>query len=489
MIIRWLCEKCNKRWIYPIEKCVYCKGNIVKQKGTKINVVGITKVFIPSPMHPIVPYNILLLQDEFGNRLPKKTMRDYGIGDSYVEEKAKTKDAVSIIKIKYDIYEAIKEAIGLLNGLELSQEDKVLIKPSIITSAYPYQAVNTNPDFLDSLLMFILEHGVKKENVIVAEQSLIGSDSIDAASKSGILDVCKKHNVSFVDISKGPFEEVESDGYSFKIFKEALSRKVINCPIMKTNFQLGISGALENLSRLVGEKTQRYMYFNDIDKTLPKLVNALPNVLTIADATNGMQGQGPLALGEPAFLNLILASKNAAALDAAFCETTMLEIPHHVTYLINISSINTKKIEVAGNELDALKYPIKPPVPNETPHQDIKVIDGKACPACLNIMQKLTSRLIGIRGEQINLLIGSAITDEMLEGKERLVALGDCIIKKLENLETKPTAKIEESIDEIEQMILLKKILTTEGTPKITPVDKVKSKMKRLLLKTKLTIM
>lgn len=481
-IIRWLCEKCNKRWIYPIEKCVYCKGNIIKQKGTKIKVIGTTKVNILSPMHPIVPYNILLLQDEHGNRLPKKTMKDYKIGDDYTEKKAKTNTAVSVVKVKYDIYEAIKNAVELLNGVELSQDDKLLIKPSIITAAYPYQAVNTNPDFLNALLAVLFEFGVKKENVIVAEQSLIGADSVDAASKSGILEVCKKHNVSFVDISKGPFEEAESDGSPFKIFKEALNRKIINAPIMKTNFQLGISGALENLSRLVDAETQRKMYFEDIDNSLPKLVKLLPNVLTIADATNGMQGQGPLALGEPAFLNLVLASKNAAALDAVFCETAMLETPQHVTNSSSIISINTKKIEVVGNELDALKYPIKPSVPNETPHPDIKVIDGKACPACLNIMQNLTSGLIGARGEQINLVIGSVITDEMLKGKERLVALGDCAIKKLESLKTKAAAKIEENIAEVEQLILLKKLLTTEGTPRITHVDKVKSKMKKLLL-------
>ena len=102
MIIRWVCENCNKKWIYPIEKCVYCKGSVAKQKGTNLKVVGITKVNIPSPMHPIVPYNIILLQDEYGSRLPKKTMKDYNIGDDYVEEKAKTNDAVAVIKVKYD---------------------------------------------------------------------------------------------------------------------------------------------------------------------------------------------------------------------------------------------------------------------------------------------------------------------------------------------------------------------------------------------------
>jgi len=484
MIIRWICEKCNKKWIYPVEKCVYCKGNITKQRGTKLKVAGITKVFIPSPMHPIIPYNILLLQDEFGNRLPKKTMKDYKIGDSYVEEKAKTDDAVSIVKVKYDTYEAIKDAVGLLKGNKLEGDDKVLIKASIVTAAYPYQAVNNNPDFLSALLNVLFDYGIRKESIMVAEQALIGSDSLDAASKSGILDVCKKHNVGFADISKGPFEEVESEGLKFKIFKEALNRKVINCPIMKTNFQIGISGAVENLSRLVDEQTQREMYFDDIDKTLPKLVKLLSGsieLITIADATNGMQGQGPLSLGEPAFLNLILASKNAAALDAAFCEATMLDIPPHVANSSNTGYIDAKNIEIVGNELDALKYHIKAPAPNDTAHPDIKVIDGKACPACLNMLYNLSSKLVGLRGQQINLVIGSAITDTMLKEKERLVALGDCAIRKLESLEARPTAKMGEDMDEIEQILLLKKLLVTAGIPKITPVDKVKTKMKKLL--------
>ena len=478
MVIRWVCENCNKKWIYPIEKCIYCKGNITKQKGTKIKVVGITKVTIPSPMHPITPYNILLLQDEFGNRIPRKTMKDYKIGDNFMLQKAETKDAVSIVKIKYDIYEAIKEATELLNWIELSANDKILVKPSIIASAYPYQAVNTNPDFLNALLTILFELGIKKENVVVAEQALIGSDAVDAASKAGILEVCKKNGVEFADISKGPFEEVESDGYKFRIFKEALSRKVVNAPVMKTNFQLGISGALENMSRLGDENTQRDMYFDDIEKTLPKLAKAIPDVLTIADATNGMQAQGPLALGEPAFLNLILASRNPSALDAVFCEATMLPIP---SYILN--KLDTKKIEIVGNEIDALKFPIKQPSNYETPHPDIKVIDGKACPACLNIMYNLTSKLVGLRGEQIDLVIGSMLREDMLNGKERLVALGDCAIKKLQELKIRPIAKIEESFDEIEQLVLLKKLLTTEGTPRITAVDMVKSKMKKLLSK------
>jgi uncharacterized protein (DUF362 family) len=237
----------------------------------------------------------------------------------------------------------------------LETDDKILVKPSITAPAYPYQAINTNPEFLDALFNILADYGIKKENIIVAEQALIGSDAVDAASKSGILEVCKKHGINFLDISKGPFEEIDADGFKFKVYREALRRKVINAPIMKTNFQLGLSGALENMSRLTDEKTQREMYYNNIDATLPKLAKYL-EVFTIADATNGMQAQGPLASGEPAFLNLIYASENPAALDAVFCEATIIDIPNYVS---NSLTTSAKSIEIVGNELGALKYPIK----------------------------------------------------------------------------------------------------------------------------------
>ena len=192
-----------------------------------------------------------------------------------------------------------------------------------------------------------------------------------------------------------------------------------------------------------------------------------------------MQGQGPLTLGEPAFLNLVYAGRNPAMLDAVFCEATVLGIPAYIK--LNKESI--KNIEVVGNELDALKYPIKKPVADATPHPDIKIIDGKACPACLNAMFITTSRLVGLRGEQINMVMGSVLSEEMLNGMERLVAYGDCAIRRLEEMKIKPMAQISENVDIVEQLVLFKKLLTSKGETSITPIDKVKSKMKKLLSK------
>ena len=103
-VIRWICEKCDKKWIHPVETCLYCNGEIKKQLGNKTNVIGCTKVSIPNPMHPVVPYNVLILEDENGNKMPKKTIKDYGIGDVYEDVPDSSEEAVSVVKIKYDYY-------------------------------------------------------------------------------------------------------------------------------------------------------------------------------------------------------------------------------------------------------------------------------------------------------------------------------------------------------------------------------------------------
>lgn len=491
MIIRWVCNNCNKKWIYPVEKCIYCKGGIIKQKGERLKVVGITKVNIPSPMHPIVPYNVILLEDEHGNRMPKKTMKEYKIGDIYIEQKAKDKGAVAIVKKKYDVCETIREALGLINETGYlnpsNKNEKFLIKPSICVSAYPYQAATTNPDVVEAIISMLIESGVNAENIIVAEQGFIGVDVKEASKKSGIIEVCRKYNVQFSDISTGSFEEIAKDGFRFSIYKEALTRKVINVPVMKTNQQYGISGGVENLVRMADKKTQYLLFENDFDKMLPKFVNAIvskSDFITIGDATIGMQCQGPTVLGEPAFLNLILASKDPVALDAVFCNITMLDIPSHVTGCseIGIGKSDVKEIELVGNELDALRYPIKTPVKTQTAHPDIILIDGKACSGCFNSVLNLTSNLIGLRGETLKIAIGHLLSEDVLND-ERLIVYGDCAINKLKKDKIKLNTYMSEKGDSVEQLMVMKKLLTTKGKLVITPIDIVKTKITKLVSK------
>lgn len=485
MIIRWVCERDNKKWLYPVKKCIYCKGPITKQKGKKIKVIGITKVNIPSPMHPIIPYNIILLEDEYGNRMPKKTIKDYKIGDSYIIEKAKTENAVIITKVKYDLGESLRESLELLKSYDIKENEKVIIKPSVIEPAYGHHAVTTNPKILHELIIHLKENNIK--DIIVAEQALLGNDTIASAKKAGILKVCEQQEINFIDLRKSDYVEKEVDGFRFKIAKEFFGRKIINIPVMKTNSQFGISGAVENMLRVADEETQKRMFAEDIEKTLPRLLKALPNFLTIGDATVGQQGQGPTSLGEPAFLNMIFISKDAVALDTVFIEMGLLPAPGYIKEAasLGIGNSDAKSIEIVGDELEAIKFHLKPAEKGISAHPRIRLIDGKANPYIFNSALKMTAKLVGLLGEEINLIIGSEITKDMIVGKKRLVVYGKQASQKLKEFGITPLAEIPEDVDDMEKIMLLKSILENPDKKKITVADKMKSKLIRFGAKIK----
>lgn len=128
-MIRWLCKNCNWRWIHPVEVCINCNSKTERQFSTKYTIAGFTEITVPSTLHPRVPYTVLLLKDEHGNLMPKKTMKkltNADIGSDFLFEKGD----VAIVKVKYDYYAAVLTAINLLENIDL--EKKAMINADLI---------------------------------------------------------------------------------------------------------------------------------------------------------------------------------------------------------------------------------------------------------------------------------------------------------------------------------------------------------------------
>ena len=370
MIIRWVCNQCKRKWIYPIEKCIYCKQDVKKKVSRELKVVGFTKVNVPSIMHPITPYNILILEDEQGNKIAKKTIKDYEIGEHYEEKSASKEPAVSIVKIKYDLDEAVEEALHLINELKVNKSSKILIKPNMMTASYPYLGITTNPKVVAAIIKYLIKKGVKKENIVLAEQSLYAE--LEAAlKKTGFGLLCKLSGINFINIANSEFVEKEFENFKVKILKEIFDKDlIINVPVLKTHLLFSISGAFENMSRVIAPNDLLKMEQLakerkiDLDDAIAKLHKILPKYVTIGDGTIGMDGNGPLN-GLPAFLNYILASKDPVAHDAIFQELGLfvrkakyLEIANK----LGIGENNIENIEVVGNELKATARELKPAI-------------------------------------------------------------------------------------------------------------------------------
>jgi uncharacterized protein (DUF362 family) len=364
--IRWMCENCDKKWIHPVEKCIYCGGNIKKQIGTKFKVAGVTKVFVPCPPHPIVPYNVLMLVDEHGNRMPKKTIKDYKIGDVYEEKPDNSENAVSAVKIKYDFYEAVKDALELIGDVDVDASTRILIKPNLSIPDYSYLGICTNPKVTVALIQYLLEKGAKKENIAIAEQSFfVGFEKL--GKKTGLDGVVKEYGVKVIDISKTDFEEKKEREFTFEVSKIVNDFDLIfNVPVIKTDMIVGLDGAFENLTRFLSKKNFEELAIDPRKavSALTVLPNVIPKFITLGDASIGMQGNGPAQYGEGGYYNMIFAAKNPVSHDKIVQEVLCLrKLPFvELAGKMGIGQAELLKINLVGNELDALRRDVKQPI-------------------------------------------------------------------------------------------------------------------------------
>lgn len=341
------CPNCKNTWQYPIEKCLNCfqKPKPIESKSFKVT--GISKVIIPSSLHPKTPYYVLLLENENGQKLVQKSMKECKIGDNFEIKSSNDKNAVSIWRIKYDIPEAIEKVVALTGGIKLRENSKILILPTLVSVSHPYFRENTHPEVLREVIKFLIKNGAKSENIKVAGQSFSETPIEAMAKKSQLLSVCLENKINCIDLGKSGFKRIEKEGLIFEISEELFKNDLIlNLPILKLDAKLGLRGALENLIRTWKKESflgQKYLY--EEEDLILKLKGILPEILTIADATIIQKSNK-----QSAILDLILASHNPSNLDRVFAEITMIPLPKY------LKSVEIKGIPVSGREIGELQF-------------------------------------------------------------------------------------------------------------------------------------
>lgn len=344
------CPKCKKIWQYPIEKCPDCFLKLERVPSEKIKVISVSRVSISTPLHPKTPYFVLLLEDEKGNKFVQKVVKEYKAGDDFKIESTQDKNAVAIWRVKYDILEAIEKVTKLLT-IKINSGSKTLILPTLISPRHPYFAQNTSPEVLNQLIKFLIQRGAKRENIKVAGQSFNDFPIEASVKKSKFLSVCQENKVQILDLSQKGFKRVEKQGFIFDISEEVFENDlIINLPILKLDKKIGIRGALENLTRFLKKESYlglKYLYGEE--KLILSLKEALPEILTIADAISIQTSKNAFTT----FADLILASFNPLNLDRVFGEISMIDLPEY------LKSVNLNKIKIVGREIEEVQYDLE----------------------------------------------------------------------------------------------------------------------------------
>jgi uncharacterized protein (DUF362 family) len=435
----WECVTCRRRWKRPIAKCTFCGGALATRENQVWVVKGFSEVFVPSPGHEEVPYFVTLLENRLGERRLRKTFVRPSLEqviDLSPQAPREGRSTVALSRVGYVALDAVSRCLTAIGPHQLGADTRVLLKPNLVFEMPASTGVVTNPQVVEAVIRYLLEQGVPARHISVGDGAAIGFDTMRAAKKSGMDEVCRRFGVRFIDFNRSEYvsrtaHEVE-DAITYRIAREVFEHDLlINIPVVKTHFQVGISCALKNMKGVLAAETRKRMHRRDIQMMIAEMNSVLPPYVTVADATIGLEGMGPSVLGTPAHFGLVLASRDPVALDATVCRLFHWPVPKFVSLAaqMGVGTADPASIDVVGEEVKVVEGEYDLPTGEFSPHPSVKVVDGAGCSGCSNTiwlaLQDLTKQL-DYTEARVAMLFGTGGADEAREIGYPLLCVGAC---------------------------------------------------------------
>jgi|GEM_PF-2104200 len=279
---------------------------------------------------------------------------------------------VAIIKdnsVNYDtmVSQALESALGPGGIANLVSPGKtVLIKPNLVT--------NKTLAVTDWRVVRALVNQIKQVNggagIVIAE----GSASNASTTTLTIMAAQGFTATNFPDVTLLDLNDLSAAPTNTYVLEDAVTGEskraaaiihnadvYIDMPKMKTHYHAGFTGAVKNLGigippwtlwNVAGSNTNKGGLHHDIRSEIVDHINCRVPDLTLMDAIQAMEGQGP-GSGTAVTMNLVLASKDPVALDAVACSIMGIP-PSLITHLVfaaneNIGVIDLNDITVTGN--------------------------------------------------------------------------------------------------------------------------------------------
>jgi len=223
---------------------------------------------------------------------------------------------------KEEIKSLIKRGFSLIEKPDIKGKS-VLIKPNLLMPAEPEYAVTTHPVLVEAVGEILLELGAKE--ILIGDSPGNALSNINNLYKrTGMEDLAERTGFKLVNFSQKGIVEVENPGGVVlvlpitKIVKEV--GYVVNLPKLKThNFTL-ITCAIKNMFGCLPGFNKSKMHalapsLREFSRLLVEIFEKIKPDLTIVDAIEGMEGDGPSG-GTPKRFDKILMSYDSVSIDA-----------------------------------------------------------------------------------------------------------------------------------------------------------------------------
>jgi len=215
------------------------------------------------------------------------------------------------------IYPAICRSLDALGIAEdMHPGLKVVIKPNLVMAKKPEFPVTTHPLVIRAVARWLREHGIS--HITLAESS---GGLYNAEYMKNIYQVCGMKQLEpelTLNMDFSAQTVPTGDGFANRSFHiitpVAKADYVINICKLKTHAMTGYSGGIKNLFGVIPglEKPQlhyRWPELSDFSRMLLELARTVSPQLTIIDAIDAMEGNGPTG-GTSHPLHMLLAARD-----------------------------------------------------------------------------------------------------------------------------------------------------------------------------------
>jgi len=287
-------------------------------------------------------------------------------GNAY--DSSPQKDTVVVLRENGSTIEAtVQKSVEILGGLNnIGKDDLVLVKPNVCSPKNLEGMIITDPRLLEAVLRLVRK---KSENVLVVESDSASGTAEKKLTSAGIIEVIRKCDAGFLNLSKDDVEEHRVAGLTVPIPKTVLRADyVINLPKFKTNMDVVLSIAMKNMFGLVAPRKKAYLH-SCLAEVIVYLNKAIRQDLVITDGIVAMEGLGPI-LGSRVDLGLIISGRNAVTVDAACCHIAGFNPfavePLWKAHQEGMGEIDPQRIQFLGDDLNNVKRKLSCPRMSKT---------------------------------------------------------------------------------------------------------------------------
>jgi len=234
-------------------------------------------------------------------------------------------------------------------------QDKVLIKPNMLSARKPEEGVTTHPVILEEIIK-----RVKGKEILIGDSPASANKEIEKYwDECGFRKVSEETGAKLVKFSKSKFVKIK--GVEIPLWDQIEDYKIFNIAKFKTHTLTTLTLSVKNLYGLIPGYTKSLLHSKfispyDFSSFLVEFYKKIEKYVyfNLVDGIVSMEGNGP-SNGTLRKTDVLIAGRNAIAVDIICCKIAGVEL-ENIPYLeIYKRKYGLPEIEIVGDKVDKIK--------------------------------------------------------------------------------------------------------------------------------------